>query len=194
MKADDASIEDLDAYLAAVAGAAAPDLATLIDAYDAIVIREVVGRYPIRSVMDVPGFFDRIRRRVGGREVSLNELEKEWILPTFHDARVHFALNCGARSGPALPTSALRAEGVDRTLDELTRAALARPDFVRIERGAVRVTRLFDWYRADFEHDGGTVAAFLHRYRADLPPDARLTYLTYDWRLNDAPAPGAPRR
>lgn len=184
LKADAARTADLERFLASVAQAPSPDLATLLSAYDAIVIGQIVARHPIRSVMDVPGFFDRIRHRVGGRDVTLNQLEKEWILPTFRDPRVHFALNCGARSCPPLPTTAFRAASLDRTLDEMTRAALAREDFVAVGAGGVRVTSLFDWYAADFE---GGALAFLRRYRPDVPVDARLRFLTYDWRLNDAP-------
>ncbi len=186
LRADVARRADLDAFLADVADDPSPDLATLLDAYNAFVIAEVVSGEPVRSVMDVRGFFDRPKRRVGGREVSLNQLEKEWILPEFHDARVHFALNCGARSCPALQSEPFRQVDLEATLERVTREALGNDVHLRLEGRSVRVTSLFDWYRADFEPSGGVVA-FIRRYRADVPEDARVGFLRYDWRINEAP-------
>lgn len=175
---------DLDAFLTDVADERAPGLATLLNAYNAIVIRRVLGRFPVASVMDVPGFFDREKSRVGGREVTLNELEKEWILPEFRDARVHFALNCGARSCPPLGTTAFRAQTLDATLERMARDALASADFVSLRGDRVALSSLFDWYGADFVRASGSVVGFVRRYRPDVPENARVSFLRYDWRLN----------
>ena len=57
----------------------APDQqkAYLINAYNLLTIKGVVDNYPVGSVQDVAGFFDRKRHVAGGKSMTLNELEKD---------------------------------------------------------------------------------------------------------------------
>lgn len=97
----------LGAYLKMIAGAkpealdSADRLAFYLNAYNALVIKAVVDRWPqISSVRKIDGFFDRLSYQVGGRQLTLNQLENRVIRPTFKDPRIHFALVCAARSCP----------------------------------------------------------------------------------------------
>ncbi|MCZ7681820.1 MAG: DUF547 domain-containing protein [Sandaracinaceae bacterium] len=76
-------------------------LAFYLDAYNALVVKAVIDRWPIEGVMRVPGFFDRARYRVAGRDLTLNELEND-VIRGFAEPRVHFALNCASASCPRL--------------------------------------------------------------------------------------------
>ena len=100
------------------------------------------------------------------------------------DPRVHFALNCGAASCPAVA-----AYDADRIADQLSLATRAYLDgTVRYDRRTDTVTlpRILAWYRGDFGGLAG-VWALLDEYDA-LPPGAsagsRLRYDDYDWSLD----------
>lgn len=184
----------LDAYAEAV-GRADPSrwsrdeqLAFYLDAYNAITVRAVVTRWPIESVMDVPGFFDRIPHRVAGREMTLNHLENEILRARFGDPRVHFAINCASASCPPLhrePFSGRR--DLDALLDRLARTFVRRTTSVSADR--VRVSKLFEWFESDFARRGG-VRAFVASYLDPVPAaEARdegraLSYAPYDWATN----------
>lgn len=184
----------LDGYLRAVAAAPEPagkaGLAFCLNAYNATVLAAVLDRGRPARVLDANGFFDGDRHRIAGRALTLNELETH-IRTTYQDPRVHFALNCAARSCPPLPGRAFAAADLDRTLDELTARFLngpgVQPDRQRRE---LRVTRLLDWYRQDFVADAGSVEGFLRRYltdparRAALLGGWKIVFLDYDWGLN----------
>ena len=190
---DREAMADLDRFLAAVAEM--PDdapLASWLNAYNAIVVKSVVERYPMRSVRDVPGFFDRARHRVAGRMRTLDDLEHRVIRVRFPDARVHAALNCAARSCPPLHGRAFREASLDRTLDRLARAMVASERHVRVRDGALEVSQLFEWFGDDFRRDGGgSIAGFIRRFAAAdhparaLSADAPVRHIEYDWRLND---------
>ncbi len=99
------------------------------------------------------------------------------------DYRIHFALNCGARSCPAvLPYTA---EAVDQQLDASSRHYLQRESQFDASTHTVAVPALLRWFSADF--DGGSARAkrdILRRHgvlAADAAP--RLTYRPYDWTL-----------
>lgn len=190
LKSDAEAMRRLEAFVAAVADmpASAP-LADWLNAYNALVVKAVVDAYPIDSVKDVPGFFDRRRHRVAGASRTLDDVENRVIRPRFRDARVHFALNCAARSCPALRPRAFRAGNVDRALDDLARRAVARPRHVRrADDGGFAVSEIFFWFRRDFVRDAGSVTAWIARHGVDdigRVDDDDLARIPYDWRLND---------
>ena len=59
-------------------------------------------------------------------------------------------------------------------------------------RRQVRLSMLFKWYQGDFGGSEGAVLAFINRHRdaaAQLPSDVKISYVDYDWRLNDRALP-----
>ena len=193
LKADAEAMGQLDRFLAGVATLpASAGLADWLNAYNATVVKAVVERYPLASVRDVPGCFDRVTHRIAGQERTLDAVENEIIRPRFEDARVHFALNCGARSCPALAPRAFRAGSLDRTLDGLVRRALRSPLHLRVVDGTPELSKLFEWFAADFTRGGETAVAWARRFDArgvleGIADDATPRFRRYDWRLNDRP-------
>lgn len=94
------------------------------------------------------------------------------------DPRVHFALNCGAASCPAIRS--YDADRVDKQLDRATRAYLQTVEY-DADAGVARVPRLFLWYRGDFGGGDG-IRDLLRSYDA-IPGDAapRLDHRSWDW-------------
>lgn len=184
----------LRAYLAAVAKAKPAgwsrdaQLAFYLNAYNAIVLGAVVERWPsISNVLEVKGFFDRLKYPVAGRTLTLNQLEKEIILKKFGDPRIHFALVCAARSCPPLRAAIFRANGLSGRLDQLTRAFINSRSGVQQRANGFHISTLFQWYAQDFAKAGG-VAKFLGKYHkrhgAELAAATKFSYLPYNWSLN----------
>jgi hypothetical protein len=190
LRGDARARADLDAFLAAVATMPESEpLYAWLDAYNALVVRAIVARPGLRSVRDVPGFFDRVQHRVAGRARTLDQLENQLIRRRFPDARVHAALNCGARSCPALSPRAFTAANLDAELTRLARAMVASDAHVRVRDGALALSAIFTWFEADFRRDAGSVRAWIARYDAtgrlrSLPASAAVRELPYDWALN----------
>src|SRR5438105_8946607 len=86
-------------------------LAFYINAYNAWILHEALGKYPTKSVKDVLfTFFTSKRIKVAGQQMSFNALEKDTIRSKFGEPRVHFALNCASRSCPPLNRTAFSAD------------------------------------------------------------------------------------
>jgi hypothetical protein len=86
---------------------------------------------------------------------------------------------------------------VDRQFEDVTRAVLSSPDYVRVEKGKLMVTRIMDWYGSDFLKEGykgseKNLAAFIRKYtREDVrrwiesqTSTADVKFMKYDWSLN----------
>lgn len=99
------------------------------------------------------------------------------------DYRIHFALNCGARSCP--PVMPYTAQALNQQLDAASRDYLQREVRYDAGKNTVTVPALLRWFSADF--DGGSAQAkrdILRRYGlipANAEPD--IKYLSYDWTL-----------
>lgn len=95
------------------------------------------------------------------------------------DPRIHFALNCGAESCPAIRSYAPGT--VDEQLDAATRAYLEATVDYDAAAGRARLPRVFLWYRGDF--GGGAGIRALLREHGAIPDgaDPRLRYRQWNW-------------
>lgn len=182
-------------------------LAFWINAYNIAAIDLVVQRSPRRSIRDLGSLlspvWDRPAARIGGRELSLGEIE-HGILRPLREPRIHFAIVCASVSCPPLSREPWQRDGLASQLDAAARGFLANPDKglrVDAEADTLRLSRIFDWFESDFDAAGGVLefalryapasaAAWIRAHRDTLELDS----LDYDWELNDlARAPASAR-
>lgn len=152
--------------------------------------------------------FDRAAWRVGAWRYSLNFIEHGLLrgnarvppfpwraakpgdprlqaAPSRVDPRIHFALNCGARSCP--PIRHYLSGQIDDQLDTATAAYFATDASVDRERRTLTLPRLMKYYRADFgdalafaaTHLPAEDAAWIRENRARI----RVRFGPYDWTL-----------
>jgi len=184
-------------------------LAFLINAYNAFTIELILSNYPgIGSIRDLGNVFRspwRIRffTLLGG-ERHLDEIEHDLIRGpgAFDEPRIHFAVNCASIGCPMLREEAYVAARLDAQLADQTTRFLSDRSRNRYDprQRALEVSKIFDWYRKDFESGQGGIEsreAFFAGHAdllADSPSDrlavtagtVPIRFLDYDWSLNDA--------
>lgn len=112
---------------------------------------------------------------------SVGEFEKKFRLEKT-DYRIHFALNCGAKSCP--PVALYVPERIDDQLDKSTTAYLKANTKFDKKADEIAVPKLCSWFKADFGGEDGVID-MLHKYKIlqkDQHPD--VEYLDYDWTLS----------
>lgn len=177
--------------------------AFLINAYNAATVRLILTKYPdLTSIKNLGGLLSSPWKRpfvVLLRQThSLDDVEHGLLreAPEYPDPRAHFAVNCASLGCPALRDEAYVGARLDAQLNDQARRFLHDRTRNRFDRGTRRVlvSRIFDWYDADFERAGG-VGGFLSGYADALgmtqaeATDLRagrigIDYLPYDWSLN----------
>lgn len=161
--------------------------AFLINAYNLLVINQALENYPLKSVLDINGFFDAKKQNVGGRKVTLNQLEKELLLKDFKDARLHFVLVCGALGCPPITNFAYTPVQLEAQLNKQTKLALNNPTFLRVNGSKAELSKIFEWYASDFGGSKAAVLTFINKFRDEaVPANAKVSYYAYDWTLNKA--------
>ncbi len=191
------ALDELAAARPEALGSEAARFAFWVNAYNLLAIKAVVDRYPVKSIRDGGGWLTSIwKTKVGvaaGRERALDEIEHEILRREFREPRVHFAIVCASLSCPDLRREPYTAEGLEAQLDDATRSFLANSTkglALDGSRRSARVSMIFKWFAVDFSPG---VAEFIRAHveasrAAGLAglTAANLTYLDYDWSLNDA--------
>ena len=158
-----------------------------INAYNLLVIYNVVEDYPMHSPLEVNGFFKNKKQIVAGIKITLEELENQYLRIPFKDPNIHFALVCGAVGCPPIIPNVYLPETLDQQLETQTRKALNDPQFIRVDETSQKVylSEIFRWYAQDFKYTG-KVLNYINQYRDQPVPESySIRYYEYDWRLND---------
>lgn len=157
-----------------------------INAYNLQVIQLATNLYPTNSVQSGGGFFDRKKIKVAGKTFTLNNLEKQFLLKPYKDARLHFVLVCGALGCPPITNFAYQPAQLDQQLDQQTKLALNDPKFIKTNRLGVGLSQIFKWYASDFGGSKTAILNFINKYRDQkIPGSTKVMYYDYDWSLND---------
>lgn len=159
-----------------------------INAYNLLVIKQITEYYPIKSPLEVEGFFKENTFNVAGVSLTLDQIEFEKLFDPYQDVRIHFALGCGARSCPFLNDVAFIPEKLDEQLDFRTQLILARPSYVYVEEEKQKVTlnKIFSWYKDQFLKKNTSLIEFLNKYyKSAIPTNYEVTFMEYDWSLNN---------
>jgi hypothetical protein len=156
-----------------------------INAYNVNVINGIVSNYPTKSPLDIKGFFDKTTRDVGGKKITLNDIENKLLRAKFpKEARFHFALVCAGLGCPPIINEAYLPNSLEAQLQRQTEIALNNSKFVRVKGNKVQLSQIFEWYKGDFTQEGDEID-YINKYRKEaLPAKAKVSYYPYDWTLN----------
>ena len=170
------------------------EFAFYINAYNAWTIKLILTGYPgVKSIKDLGSFFSSPWKkkicRIDGEVISLDQIEHGILRPRFKDPRVHFAINCAARSCPPLRSDPYEGAVLDRQLNEMASAFINDPSRNRLEGNTLYVSKIFDWFEEDFN---GDIVGFILKYAKgglkkrleSNKEDIVIKYLDYDWSLN----------
>jgi hypothetical protein len=194
----------LDAYLAPAAtfsteGLSRDEAMTFwINMYNAWTLKLILTKYPdLDSIKDLGSVFSSPWKKrfvkIGGKTLTLGEIEHEILREEFKDPRIHFAINCASKSCPPLLPEAYRAATLEAQLDGATRDFINNRANTIIDSKRLTVSRIFKWYKEDFDND---IPGYVKQYaapelkqkleRLGNAPD--VSFMDYDWSLN---LPGA---
>eukprot|EP00397_Hematodinium_sp_SG-2012_P030758 GEMP01032599.1.p1 GENE.GEMP01032599.1~~GEMP01032599.1.p1 ORF type:complete len:281 (+),score=53.13 GEMP01032599.1:784-1626(+) len=162
-------------------------------------------------------FYDSVKYHIGGHDYSLNQIENGILRANrkapYHlfrsfssgdpriklalneaEKRIHFALNCGARSCP--PVKQYSQEAIDEELKVATEAFVEDPGnlCVDVAKKTLAISQIFKWYSEDFGTTKEILSFLLEHARGEQLADLQklektnfsIKYLPYDWNTDAA--------
>jgi hypothetical protein len=166
-----------------------------INAYNAWTIKLILSGYPgVTSIKDLGSLLKSPWKkkivRIDGKVITLDHVEHEILRPRYKDPRVHFAINCAAKSCPPLRPEPFNGNILERQLDDSTRSFINNPQSYRLDDSELYVSRIFKWFSEDFNED--IFGFFLKYATGNLKKELKskserivVQYLEYDWSLNE---------
>ncbi len=159
-------------------------LAYYINLYNAATVNLILDNFPLNSIMDLDGgkTWDVKRVLIEDELHSLNEIEHDIIRPKFKDARIHFAVNCAAKSCPPLANRAYNKDNVYALMQSQGENFINNTRYNHLAEDHVKLSKIFEWYRADFTPD---LISFINGFsEVSVESDASIEFAQYDWALN----------
>jgi len=190
-------------------------LSFFINTYNILMIHGTIVYGPPSDYMERRTFFNKVAYIISGHKFSLNELEhgvlrgnrrspgslfrpfgssdpRLEIAPGLFDPRIHFALNCGAKSCP--PIKVYNPTNVDEALTMAAEAFCSEEVQINLQSGEATLSKLFDWYFTDFGQNIPEVLSFILKFlsgkqKSDMEQllqasKIRVFYSEYNWQLN----------
>jgi hypothetical protein len=170
-----------------------------INLYNALTIRIVLDHYPVDSIRDIDiadglladGPWQKKLLTIEGEAVSLDDIEHRILRPIWRNARLHYALNCGAVGCPNLETKAFTAANTEDLLNAAARAYVNHVRGVDARPEWLLVSSIYVWFEDDF---GGSADGVLQHLKKYAQPDLarrldghrEINNHAYDWALNAA--------
>lgn len=172
----------------------------LYNAYTQVALKENPAQYKNRG-----RFFGNKFIQIAGHSFSLDDIEHgilrrskvKWSLGYFNklflgktekqlrvtalDYRIHFALNCGAKSCP--PIAFYRAEDIDKQLDIATKVYLSGEAEYDKSVNRIKLPALMSWFRRDFGGKKGMIALLQALAIVPVGKKPAIQFKQYDWTL-----------
>jgi hypothetical protein len=150
-------------------------------------------------------FFGKKQLEIAGQKFSLDDIEHgilrrskiKWSLGHINkifpskiekvlrvakvDYRIHFALNCGAKSCP--PIAFYNPEILDKQLDLATKAYLLGEAQYDSSVNALYLPKLMSWFRADFGGKKGMMKIVKSINLVPAGAHPKIKFKDYDWTL-----------
>ncbi len=158
-----------------------------MNAYNLTVIKSVVRKPGLRSPKDERGFFSGEKHKVAEQMLTLDEIEHKMLLGEHKDERIHFGVVCAAEGCPSLTSFSYHPDSIEQQILAQTKKVFNDGNFIRVNNAAktMEISKIFDWYKKDFQKTGMNIIAYINQYRDEkIPADYKVTYYDYDWNLN----------
>ncbi len=166
-------------------------IAYWINVYNAYTVKLIMDNYPVESIKKVKGGVPFINSvwdidfiTIEGITYSLGNIEHGILRKNYDEPRIHFAVNCASTSCPNLLNEAFVAEKLDAQLDKTAEVFLYDNTKNVIGSEKLELSKIFTWYKSDFTKHG-SLKDYIQQYVKEDISSKKISYLKYDWNLND---------
>tara|TARA_B100000809_G_scaffold237763_1_gene257876 strand:- start:42592 stop:43299 length:708 start_codon:yes stop_codon:yes gene_type:complete len=160
-----------------------------INAYNAYTILIIIDNYPLSSILKINSkgkdAWHQDIAIVGGEKYTLNAIEHEILRKEFSDPRIHVGVNCASYSCPPILNKAFTEENVEVELERLMKNFINDSTRNLITSKKVTLSKIFDWYKADFIKNESLVSYIDNFTNVSLTKKTKVRYMEYNWNLNE---------
>lgn len=160
-----------------------------MNVYNAYSIKLILESYPLKEITAIKRNGKNAWKipfaKVGGATYSLDYIEHKILRRWHDDPRIHVGLNAGSKSGPKFANYIYTEKNVDQKLETSMKNFINDTTKNKVSNNKLEISKIFDWYKEDFTYKT-TIIEYINKYATvKANDDAVVTFLEYDWALND---------
>ncbi|KAJ1462505.1 hypothetical protein M885DRAFT_456191 [Pelagophyceae sp. CCMP2097] len=179
-------------------------LALHLNAYNAFCMSHIVGAEraqpgALKSITElsekgVMAIWDKPAGKIGGTEVTLNDIEHKRLRLIWDEPSLHACIVCASTSCPDLCSAAFVADGLEAQMRARVCAWLSDETKglqIDAKKRVARLSRIFLWFGNDFEDEHGGAREFCAKYVPATASQEALRnskfatrHFEYDWSVN----------
>ncbi len=154
-----------------------------INLYNAATVKLILDNYPLGSIKDLKGPWNRQVVTIRNKQLSLGDIEHN-ILRKMDEPRIHFAINCASYSCPKLLNEAFTVEKLEDLLEKSARNFVNDPKRNVITKEKAMLSQIFKWYKKDFTNKV-SLTDYINQYSTiKITKETSIEFINYDWSLN----------
>ena len=154
-----------------------------INLYNAATVKLILDNYPLGSIKDLKGPWNRQVVTIRNKQLSLGDIEHN-ILRKMDEPRIHFAINCASYSCPKLLNEAFTVEKLEDLLEKSARNFVNDPKRNVIAKEKAMLSQIFKWYKKDFTNKV-SLTDYINQYSTiKITKETNIEFINYDWSLN----------
>ncbi len=187
---------DLDEFLKKASWVAKNELAAFpqeeqtafwINLHNAIVLKRVADKYPVKSIKDIKGLFDRETFKVAGEKLTLNDIRNRLISKNPQENMALLALFTAAKSSPPLRKEPYCGRFLQKQLEENLSTFLLNPANLYATEAGILASPVLEPLEKE-----GVLRDFLKSIGSLLPENLlkgledsqkEIKFTEYDWGL-----------
>lgn len=171
------------------------EIAFWINLYNAKTIDLILDHYPLSSIRKIGGILGdpwklKLLNVAGIGEMTLNDVEHGQLRAKWDEPRIHYAVNCASIGCPNLKASPWTAATLESDFETSALEFINHPRGARVENGKVTVSKIYSWYKEDFDDSNDGVLEHVREYAegdlaAALDAATDIDQFEYNWDLNE---------
>lgn len=167
-------------------------MAYWINLYNALTIKVILEKYPLKSIKNIDGIgpWKKKRLTIEGEKISLDDIEHRILRPIWQDSRVHYAVNCASLGCPNLQNVAFTSNNLEKLLEKGAFEFINHKRGVNFKGKKLVLSSIYNWFKTDFGNN--TDDLLKHLIKSAKPElkqklqdfKGKIQY-AYDWKLNE---------
>jgi len=165
-------------------------LALFINAYNAYTLKIVLNHYPLISIKQIKGVWNKLKFKVCGRNYTLNQIKYLVVKGKFSNPKAVFCLFNSCVDGPPLRSRPYNGESIENEIEEQLKNFINNKRYVRYDEkdNILYISSIFKWNKKYL----GDYMALIRKYaQKELiskidKNKPKVKFLPFDWILNKA--------
>lgn len=155
-----------------------------INAYNILLINNVINYFPIQYPLEEKGFFSSIEHAISGDTLTLNEIE-DLLIKEHKDIRILFVLSSASKGSVQLADFAFKPRKLNKQFKKRIKETIHNYDYVRVMSRSSKILLVENFIRSSGDFDSKELIDLLNKYlKKPIPAGYTIDFYPANRKLN----------